>query len=66
MTIGIENDRLKQQILDLFPQATSSQEILLIKSNLYGFAKSLIKARLETDGDLYASKGREIQNDNRA
>lgn len=62
MTIRIDNDRLKQQILGVFPQATSPQETPLIKSNLYGFAKALIKAKLETDGDLYASKGRKIQN----
>lgn len=65
----MHSDWIGTEILTLFPQIQTSdfdREISLIKNNLYGFAKALIKAKLEDygdgDGDSYASKGREIQN----
>lgn len=62
MEFKMDGDKINQEILALFPQTGSDSEISLIKTDLYGFAKALIKAKLEIDGDENASKGREIQN----
>ncbi len=63
----MQTDGLNREISRIFEEITTEKinnsQNKLIALNLYGFAKALIKAKLETDGDLYASKGREIQND---
>ena len=58
---GVPDDILKN-FVSTFRKQITPEEAQVVKRNLYGFAKALIKAKLETDGNLYASKGRKIQN----